>query len=220
MSDQARVRPARRRGLADEVADRVRDAIFAGTYPPGAQLREVELADALDVSRGPIREALMRLEVEGLVRSAWHRGATVTTLTPADVVELDSLRGALEHLAVRLVVSQASEARLDAIAAAAGRMTRARDEYEMVRRDIEFHDAVYLATGHRRLTEAWRAIRNQVHLFLLTRVRARSDGYLDQVSHEHQELVEALRARDADAALRLFAAHRRTAFDVLTESAE
>ncbi|GAA5164756.1 GntR family transcriptional regulator [Pseudonocardia eucalypti] len=217
MNDQARVEPARRRGLADEVADRIRDAIFAGAYPPGAQLREVELAEALDVSRGPVREALLRLEVEGLVRSAWHRGATVTALTRADVVELDSLRGALEHLAVRLVVSQASETRLDAIATAATRMSRARDEYEMVRRDIEFHDAVYLATEHRRLAEAWRAIRSQVHLFLLTRVRVRSHGYLAEVSHEHQELVEALRARDTDTALRLFADHRRIAFDVLTE---
>ena len=55
------VEPARRRGLADEVADRVRDAIFAQVYSPGVQLREVELSAALSVSRGPVREALLRL---------------------------------------------------------------------------------------------------------------------------------------------------------------
>src|SRR6266496_432912 len=78
-----RVTPARRRGLAEEVADRIRDAIFTGVYAPGAQLREVELAHALEVSRGPVREALLRLESEGLVHSAWHRGTTVTALSPA-----------------------------------------------------------------------------------------------------------------------------------------
>src|SRR5919198_5158015 len=109
MGEPGRVAPARRRGLAEEVADRIREAIYRGAYAPGAQLREVELSEALDVSRGPVREALLKLEREGLVRSAWHRGATVTTLTAADVSELDSLRSALEQLAVQLVVTDASD---------------------------------------------------------------------------------------------------------------
>ena len=100
MTEQDVVAPARRRGLADEVADRIRDAIFSGAYAPGEQLREVELSEALDVSRGPVREALFRLEREGLVHTAWHRGATVTTLASEDVAEISSLRAALERLAV------------------------------------------------------------------------------------------------------------------------
>ncbi|KOX17371.1 GntR family transcriptional regulator [Nocardiopsis sp. NRRL B-16309] len=211
-----RVAPARRRGLADEVADRIREAVFSGAYAPGAQLREVELSGALEVSRGPVREALLRLEREGLVRSAWHRGATVTTLTPRDIVELDSLRDALERLAVQLVVAHASDTDIAAVERAAERMERAEDEHAMVRCDIDFHDAVYAAAGHGRLEEAWRAIRSQVHLFLLTRVGRESRNYLAHIPGEHRELAAALRARDADRALELFAAHRRTAFDVLT----
>ncbi len=95
-----RVAPVRRRGLADEVADSIRAAILSGAYELGAQLREVELAAALEVSRGPVREALLRLEREGLVRSEWHRGATVMTLSPEDIAELDCMRGALVGLAV------------------------------------------------------------------------------------------------------------------------
>src|ERR1041385_3476192 len=110
-----RVAPARRRGLADEVADRIREAIFSGAYELGTQLREAELAAALEVSRGPVREALLRLEREGLVRSAWHRGATVMTLSPEDITELDSLRGALEKLAVELVITHATDDDLDTI---------------------------------------------------------------------------------------------------------
>ncbi|MBB4904430.1 GntR family transcriptional regulator [Actinophytocola algeriensis] len=218
-----RVAPARRRGLADEVADSIRDAIFSGAYELGAQLREVELAAALEVSRGPVREALLRLEREGLVRSAWHRGATVMTLSPEDIAELDSLRGALERLAVELVVAQASDTEgtadasgLDAIEQAAARMSRAEDAHAMVRADIEFHDAVYAAAGHRRLFEAWQAIRSQVHLFLLTRVGVSTEDYLSHIPGEHRDLVAALRSRDTETALRLFAAHRRHAFELVT----
>ncbi|MFC3452123.1 GntR family transcriptional regulator [Amycolatopsis speibonae] len=211
----SKVVPARRRGLADEVADRVRDAIFGGAYPPGAQLREVELSTALGVSRGPVREALLKLDREGLVRSEWHRGALVTTLSDVDVAELDSLRSALEQLAVRLVVANASAAELAAIDEAVERMDRARDEHEMVRCDVDFHDAVYAASGHRRLVEAWQAIRSQVHLFLLTRIGVSAEGYLASIPEEHRRLASALRARDGEKALELFASHRGQALDVM-----
>jgi DNA-binding GntR family transcriptional regulator len=211
-----RVAPVRRRGLADEVADSIRAAILSGAYELGAQLREVELAAALEVSRGPVREALLRLEREGLVRSEWHRGATVMTLSPEDIAELDSLRGALERLAVESVVADATDEDLDAVERAATRMSRAGDAHTMVRADIEFHDAVYAAAGHRRLREAWAAIRSQVHLFLLTRVGVSTEDYLTHIPDEHRELVAALRSRDAEVALELFAAHRRHAFELLT----
>ncbi|MFC7329755.1 GntR family transcriptional regulator [Marinactinospora rubrisoli] len=220
MGEQGRVAPARRRGLADEVADRVREAIYSGAYPPGAQLREVELSSALEVSRGPVREALLRLEREGLVRSAWHRGATVTTLSRQDVAELDSLRGALERLAVQQVCAQASDEDIAAIEQAAERMADAPDEHAMVRRDIAFHDAVYAAAAHGRLQEAWQAIRSQVHLFLLTRIRVSAEGYLAHMPGEHRELATALRARDAERAMALFATHRRHAFEILAEAAD
>ncbi|MFI7702218.1 GntR family transcriptional regulator [Nonomuraea sp. NPDC049480] len=216
MSDQGRVAPARRRGLADEVADRIREAIFSGAYAPGAQLREVELSEALDVSRGPVREALRLLEREGLVHCAWHRGTTVTTLSREDVAELGSLRGALEELAVRQVIAHASDEDLASIEKAADLMERAMGAHEMVRCDIAFHDAVFAAARHQRLAEAWEAIRCQVHLFLLTRIGRSTEGYLTRIPAEHRELVAALRARDTGTALELFAAHRRLAVDVVT----
>ena len=210
------VEPARRRGLADEVADRIRDAIFAGTYPSGHPLREVELSTGLDVSRGPVREALRLLEHEGLVHVAWHRGATVTTLSARDVAELDSLRGVLEELAVREVATHATDDDFAAIDKAADAMRRALDPHELVACDILFHDAVFAAGHHRRLIEAWDGIRRQVHLFLLARIGRSTDGYLDSIPAEHRELADALRTRDAAFAGPLFAAHRRKAFEVLT----
>jgi DNA-binding GntR family transcriptional regulator len=192
----------------------IREAIFDGGYPPGSALREVELSTALQVSRGPVRDALRVLEHEGLVRVEWHRGTTVAELSLEDVAELDSLRGALETLAVQRVV--ATGASLEKIAAAAQEMERAATPHEMVRCDIAFHDAVYAAAGHSRLTQAWEAIRSQVHLFLITRVRLSTDGYLEQIRDEHRDLVAALRLGNVQGALKLFAEHRRHAFDVLT----
>ncbi|MFH8572999.1 GntR family transcriptional regulator [Streptomyces sp. NPDC017993] len=220
MSDQGKVSPARRRGLSDEVADRIREAIFSGAYAPGAQLREVELSATMDVSRGPVREALRVLEREGLVHCAWHRGTTVTTLSPEDVAELDSLRGALEDLAVRQVITRDSDEDLASLAKAAEVMKHVTDAHEMVRLDIAFHDAVFAAANHQRLAEAWDGIRCQVHLFLLTRINLSTDGYIGCIPREHHGLVTALRSRDTETALHLFAAHRRHAVDVVTGNAD
>ncbi|MFE2089908.1 GntR family transcriptional regulator [Streptomyces sp. NPDC059460] len=216
MGEQGKVSPARRRGLADEVADRIREAIFSGVYAPGAQLREVELSGDMEVSRGPVREALRVLEREGLVHCAWHRGTTVTTLSAEDVNELHSLRDALEDLAVQRVIEYASEEDLASLDKVTALMERAADEHEMVRLDIAFHDAVFAAARHQRLADAWEGIRCQVHLFLLTRIIRSTEGYLTRIPAEHRELVAALRARDAETALSLFAAHRRLAVDVVT----
>lgn len=194
----------------------IREAIFDGRYPPGTALREVELSEALEVSRGPVREALRSLEGEGLVRTEWHRGATVAELSLQDVAELDSLRGALEVLAVRQVVAAGGS--LDAIEKAAAEMDRASTPHEMVKCDIAFHDAVYAAAGHSRLVQAWEAIRSQVHLFLITRVNVSTDGYLEQIRSEHRDLVAALKLGNVEGALKLFAEHRGHAFDVLTSS--
>ncbi|NKE62328.1 GntR family transcriptional regulator [Lentzea sp. PSKA42] len=210
--------PARRRGLGAEVADMIRSSIFTGAFQPGDALREVDLSKALEVSRGPVRDALQLLEREGIVRSEWHRGATVTVLSDQDVAELDSLRGALEHLAVRRVVEQAGDFDLIPIEIAAKAMQRAEDPYGMVRCDIEFHDAVYLAAKHSRLLEAWYAIRSQVFLFLIMRVNTSTADYLDHVRLEHDMLVAALKARNLEAALEMFAVHRKHAFDLLTSS--
>jgi DNA-binding GntR family transcriptional regulator len=201
--------PARRRGMADEVADRVREAIYAGVYAPGAPLREVELATVLRVSRGPVREALLRLEREGLVCSEWHRGTTVNTLSAEDVDELYSLRDVLEELAVRRLIRHATDAELQAVRAAADRMDGAADKHTTVQQDLDFHDAVFAAAHHRRLEEAWRAIRSQVHLFLLIRLGISDDEYARHVATEHRELADVLIARDEERALQLFADHRR-----------
>jgi DNA-binding GntR family transcriptional regulator len=202
----------RRRGLPDEAADRIRDAIFAGVLPPGSPIREADLAESLDVSRGSVREGLTVLEREGLVQSAWHRGTKVINLTARDAEEIYSVRAALEGLATRSAAGNVDLAALSELVDQMARGLRAGvASEELLAVDIEFHDTIYQASGNRRLREAWLAVRSQVYLFQLTRIRLGHDNYRAVVVDEHREIVALLEAGDADAITRFAEEHVHSA---------
>jgi DNA-binding GntR family transcriptional regulator len=193
---------AQRRGLAEEAADRIREAIFAGHFAPGSMLRELELAEALDVSRGSVREGLALLEREGLLQSAWHRGTRVIDLTVTDIEELYSVRAALERLATCTAAEHATAGELDGLEAlvdamAAG-IAAASDGPHLLALDIEFHDQIYAAARNRRLLDAWQAVRSQVYLFQLSRIRLGDEDYRSRLVAEHRELADLLRGRDVE----------------------
>ncbi|MFJ9457344.1 GntR family transcriptional regulator [Kitasatospora sp. NPDC101447] len=215
MNDEP-LRKAVRRGLADEVADRVRDAILDGHYPPGSPLREVELAETLGVSRGAVREGLAQLQREGLIRTGWHRPTTVVAATAVDVEEVYRVRAALDRLAAVTAMRRATPAQLD-------RLDRLVDEMaaelaagagvpRLLALDMAFHDRIYEAAGNGRLTAAWQAVRSQVFLFQLQRVSLAQGGYRALVVDEHRELARLLRAGGDEQELdRLAAEHVDTA---------
>jgi DNA-binding GntR family transcriptional regulator len=202
----------RRRGLPDEAADRIRDAIFAGVFPPGSPIREADLAESLDVSRGSVREGLTVLEREGLVQSAWHRGTKVIDLTARDAEEIYSVRAALEGLATRSAAGNVDLAALSELVDQMARGLRAGvASEELLAVDIEFHDTIYQASGNRRLREAWLAVRSQVYLFQLTRIRLGHDNYRAVVVDEHREIVTLIEAGDTDAITRFAEEHVHSA---------
>ncbi|WP_232778599.1 GntR family transcriptional regulator [Carbonactinospora thermoautotrophica] len=206
------------RGLTDAVAVNIRQAILAGRFAPGQQLREVELAQELQVSRGPVREALIRLEQEGLVQVRWHRGATVVRLSLADAEEVYTLRAALETLAVRFAVLRATDAEIDELEALVNQMQEAVDagrHRELIELDVEFHDRIYRASRHQRLITAWNGLRSQVALFLLNR-QAVSHDYPEVVVTEHAAIARALRAREEAPLQELVEEHLRGAYNRLS----
>jgi DNA-binding GntR family transcriptional regulator len=208
------VRPVSRKGVAGEAADRIRDAILSGELAGGTALKEVELAAQLGVSRGSVREGLVLLEGEGLVVSQWHRGTWVRALTPEDVDELYTLRAALDVLAMRTAAAKGGK--FDALEAVVEEMRHARTDAERVALDMKFHDAVYAATGHRRLMEAWQAIRSQIHLFLLARIVGDAT-YQDIVVPDHLNLVATLRVGDVEQAAQAAEEHLRGSYAKLVE---
>ncbi|MGV9346703.1 GntR family transcriptional regulator [Streptomyces spiralis] len=193
---------ASRRGLAQEAADLIREAIFTGHFPPGAQLREVELAAWLGVSRGSVREGLALLEREGLVHSVWHRGTTVVDVTAQDVEEVYTLRAALDRLAATSAQRNATADQLTEldtlVRAMAQEISGDASGATLLALDIAFHDRIYDAANNRRLVEAWRAVRSQIYLFQLRRIALGHEHYRARVVDEHRELAALLRADDRE----------------------
>jgi DNA-binding GntR family transcriptional regulator len=205
-----------KRSLADDVVDRLRDAIFRGSFKPGESLREEQLAAMLDVSRGPVREALVQLEREGLVIVRRHRGATVAQLSRSDLDEVYSLRLVLERLAMQRAVQSATDQDFDAMEGVLeefdAALSRGPSEKEVAELDIRFHDLIYRAARHQRLYDCWANLRSQIYIFLLSRNVANPD-FREVTVKSHADLLDALRARDEARATVAIEEHLRGAYD-------
>ncbi len=208
--------PTVKRSLADDVVDRLRDAIFHGSFKPGEALREEQLAAMLDVSRGPVREALVQLEREGLVLVRRHRGATVARLSRTDVEDVYSLRLALERLAIQRATRYATEqdfAAMEVVLAAFNvAISRGPSEKEVAELDVRFHDLIYQAARHQRLYDCWANLKSQIYIFLLSRNVVDPD-FREITVKSHAALLEAIRTRDEARATTEIEAHLRGAYD-------
>lgn len=188
--------PARRRVLADDVTDSLRLAIVSHELEPGQRMREDELATEMKVSRGPVREALVRLEGEGLVVLERHRGARVASLSLEDIEQIYGLRRVLERLAVEWACKKATDedfGRMEAPLQEFGALTKKKRTPAMAAElDIRFHDALFLAAHNARLYRAWEGLRSQIYSFLHTRMALRQD-YQDLWVPDHRNLLELVR---------------------------
>jgi DNA-binding GntR family transcriptional regulator len=194
--------------LATQVQRRLEHAIFTGELKPGERLIEVELADALQVSRASLREALRLLENKGLVVTTHRRGAFVIELTDRDVREIYRLRLLLEDYAIRCAAKSPTaellgqlDALVDDLRAAAIR----RDYFAIVDLDLDWHRAICAATGNQRLLEMWGVLVAPTRALLLTKYRLFDDS--EEIAQGHQVLLDAIRQHDHDRAAALLEHH-------------
>jgi DNA-binding GntR family transcriptional regulator len=205
--------------LGDLVTDVLRKMIIEGQVKPGQHLKESELADALKVSRGPIRQALARLEVEGYVELRRHRGAFVSTLTKADVEEVHTLRGAIERLAASRACTRLQGegfAKMDAVLERMKGVDTAIDPEDAVELDLQFHDIIYDYCDHKRVQRVWASIRGQVTVFLRAR-NASFPDFLEVGYVEHLELRDTLALGDPQAAQKAVDKHISGAYERLKQ---
>lgn len=208
-----------RTSLTDYVVGMLREQIAGGQLKPGEHLRETELAAALDVSRGPVREAFAILEAEGQVEIRRHRGAFVTVLTQQDVEEVHTLRAAIEALAAERAATRLTEAHLAEMDRILERMKETSGSVapeEAVRLDLAFHDVIYDAAEHARLVRVWTSLRSQVYLFLHTR-NVNFPDFPTVGFPEHYELRMVLSQGDPDAARAAAEKHMSGAYSRLRQ---
>ena len=179
---------------AARIADDLRTGILDGSLGPGVQLKQEQLANAFGVSRIPVREALSRLQAEGLVVHEPNKGMSVAAPTLADVCEALDIRLALETRALRLALPRMTEAALARCERILERYDHATTPLEWTTLNLKFHLALYgpaqrprlLAMIERIVTEVERGVRTHI-----SRIVGRDDPQAD-----HYAIVEACRTRD------------------------
>ncbi len=189
--------------------DRLHDAIRDGTYSPGDRIREEEVAKRLNLSRTPVREALRKLEVDGVVEHRPRMGAVIRSLSHAEVVELYEMRLVLERTAAEMAAKHASDAEIDELedlnAALAGSVD---DPVAAARINQQFHRCIYLSVRNRFLIATARALNNA--MMLLGPTTLDGTARVDLVCRQHKAIIDAIRDGDEEAAGAAAEAHLQT----------
>lgn len=196
--------------LLDQVAGHLRELILNGDLAPGAHLREVELARQLGVSRGSLREALIKLEGEGLVASSPGRGTFVAQLQENDIEEIYGLRLLLEKEAVRLATQRLTPAEAEALrelADAVFAAGAAGDIPAVLRQNQEFHSTIWRLSGNRRLAGLLDTLYSQARVYLAFTIHYQDRELRRRTDEQHRQIVMAMAAGDAAGALTIMEAH-------------
>lgn len=179
----------------------IEDMIVSGELVAGDRINESTLADRLNISRGPIREACRSLERAGLLVSRTNRGMYVREVSLDEARDLYELRGAIAGLAGELIVKRAEDADIQQLERLVAQMQTAADAQntaDYYKLNLQFHDALVQSARNGALEDTYHKIVNQLHL--LRRRGLVGEGNLQVSNKEHQEIVRALSARDAQAA--------------------
>ena len=203
-----------RRKVTDWVYEQLKTAIVELRLVPGQALREAALASQLGVSKTPIREALAKLEQEGLVRTASFRGAEVTGYSRQDLAEIYELRELLEIVAVRSAatsMSEADRARLDQVVRECAGLRTALDTTRLTALISEFDDILFEQVRNSRIRALIANLR--AHLTRIGQLTAGIPGRVVASVDEHQMIMDAIAARDPERAQRYMRAHIRSVRD-------
>lgn len=211
------LRPLHHQTLRGGVVDTIRRAILDGVLQPGDQVNQLQIAEKLGVSRGPVREALGQLEEEGLIRNIPYKGTFVTEITPAYIGELYGIRRVLEGFAIQRVAERGAEPQ-PALGRIVEQMRSAADagEQQLAELDIAFHAEICISARHVLLLQMWKGIEIGVRRCLALRHRFYHDPR--EILGTHPHILAALEAGDAAEAGRLLDQHIREAGELLLRS--
>ena len=183
--------------LRDVVFNTLRQAILRGELKPGERLMEIQLANKLGVSRTPIREAIRKLELEGLVLKIPRRGAEVAEITERNLRDVLEVREALEELSVKLACEHATQAQIEEMKQAAQVFKESLSGDDVTRiaeADVAFHDAINMATDNQKLIQILNNLREQMYRYRVEYLK--NNEVYEQLLEEHEFLIQAVIKHD------------------------
>lgn len=187
--------------LRDVVFNTLRHAILKGELEPGERLMEIALAQKLGVSRTPIREAIRKLELEGLVVMVPRKGAEVADITENDLRDVLEVRTALEELSIELAMKNMTYEDYENLKKASegfAKNSEGDDLIKIAEEDVAFHEIIYMATGNKRLIQMINNLREQMYRYRLEYIKDKSTHA--RLVEEHERIIEAMRKQDVNAA--------------------
>jgi DNA-binding GntR family transcriptional regulator len=213
--------PVSQETAAGAIANQIRDRVKDGTFSSGERLGESLLASQLEVSRGPVREALQRLIQEGLLVYRRNRGVFVVTLDKDEIVDVYLARGAIEREAAKIVIRQGETESFDRLEEYVKGMSEAAETGEWPRIadcDLRFHEHVVYASRSKRLRKMFGTLLVETRMCL----SALEFAYPvhQRLANEHRNILQSMRKGNETEALELLDAHLRDAVKDLTDESE
>ena len=187
--------------LRDVVFNTLRHAILKGELEPGERLMEIALAQKLGVSRTPIREAIRKLELEGLVVMVPRKGAEVADITEKDLRDVLEVRTALEELSIELAMKNMNDDDYKQLAEANklfAKDSEGDDLIKIAEADVAFHELMYMATCNKRLIQIINNLREQMYRYRLEYIKDK--GTHARLVDEHNRIIDAMVKNDVAAA--------------------
>ena len=204
--------------LRDVVFNTLRQAILRGELKPGERLMEVQLANKLGVSRTPIREAIRKLELEGLVLMIPRKGAEVADITEKSLMDVLEVRKALEELAVQLCCDKITGKEIEELHRAADDFRRilktSDDVTEIAEADVRFHDIIYLATGNQKLIQILNNLREQMYRYRVECIKRKESHPI--LIAEHEEIIRRIENKEKKEAADIVCRHIDRQAEVMT----
>ena len=205
--------------LREVVFNTLRKAILKGELKPGERLMEIALAERLGVSRTPVREAMRKLELEGLVVMIPRRGAQVANITEKDLNDVLEVRIALENLSIENACARMTEEQLEQLWEAAKIFEKTMADGNLVKlaeADVAFHDLIYLATDNQRLISLLNNFREQMYRYRVEYLK--KTEFHAKLLKEHQEIIAAIENGEGDRAKEVTSRHIENQVEVVSDT--
>jgi DNA-binding GntR family transcriptional regulator len=195
--------------LSDQVYEHLRSAIICAGLPPGEKLVELEIAAQMGTSQGPVREALQRLERDGLVERRARSATFVTNISTDEMYELFSIRSVIEGFAIRRTTQRITDDQCKNLDDLIQKMAQAGTQNEMItlaEYDMQFHRCIVEWSDSTGLLRAWTPLSSQIQRFI---VQSHPQHYPDfvEIGTRHQPIVDALHRRDSEGAAQVIQEH-------------